>query len=99
MPVTLPQGTKEYLIVDLTDLLGTVVTLDGLGTTYDVKDINGNLKYAAALAVTTAMRARCMIDTEQGGTWQAGNYRLYLEFNAAPELPRIGPFTFTVDDS
>lgn len=99
MPATLPQGTKEYLIVDVADLLGTLVTLDGTTPKYDVKDQAGAFKYTQQAATNSAMRLYCLIDTLLGGTWAAGNYRLYINFTTAPELPRLGPFTFAVDAS
>jgi hypothetical protein len=99
MAATLPAGTKEYLIVDVTDILGNLVTLDGTNPKYDVKDANGVLKYDQQVATNQVMRVFCMIDTLLGGAWAAGNYRLYLNFTTAPELPRLGPFMFTVDDS
>src|SRR5688500_10915117 len=99
MAAVLPAGTKEYLLVDVVDLLGNLATLDGTTPRYDVKDSNGNLKYTQAVATNVVMRLYCMIDTLLGGAWAAGNYRLYVNFTTAPELPRLGPYMFTVDDS
>lgn len=99
MAATLPAGTKEYLIVDVVDLLNNLVTLDATTPKYDVKDAQGNLKYNQEPATNQVMRLFCMIDTLLGGAWAAGNYRLYINFTTAPELPRLGPFTFVVDDS
>jgi hypothetical protein len=99
MAATLPVGTKEYLIVDVDDLLNNLITLDGTNPRYDVKDPSGNLKYNQAIATNQVMRLYCIIDTALGGLWIAGSYRLYVNFTTAPELPRLGPFQFTVDDS
>lgn len=99
MPATLPAGTKEYLILDVTDALGQLATLDGTTPKYDVKDVANAFKYTQATATNVVMRVYCMIDTMQGGAWAAGEYRLYINFTTAPELPRLGPFTFTVDGS
>lgn len=99
MPATLPIGTKEYLLVDITDLLNNLATLDGTTPKYDVKDQGGAFKYTQATATNVVMRLYCIIDTMVGGAWAAGTYRLYINFTTAPELPRLGPFTFTVDDS
>lgn len=99
MPATLPAGTKEYLIVDVVDLLNNLVTLDGTTPKYDVKDAAGAFKYTQEPATNQVMRLFCMIDTMLGGAWAGGTYRLYINFVTAPELPRLGPYTFTVDDS
>lgn len=99
MAAVLPAGTKEYLLVDVVDLLGNLATLDATTPKYDVKDQNGVMKYTQATATNVVMRLYCMIDTLSGGAWAPGNYRLYINFTTAPELPRLGPFPFTVDDS
>jgi len=99
MPVTLPQGTKEHLIVDVADLLTNLVTLDGTTPKFDVKDDADVMKYTQQAATSVVMRMFCLIDTMSGGAWTAGTYRLYIYFTTAPELPKLGPFTFVVDDS
>jgi hypothetical protein len=102
MPVTLPQGTKEYLFLDVSDLLAQLLTLDGTTPKFDVKDQGDVLKYTQANATNVGMRMYCLIDTSAAhpqGLWAAGNYRLYVNFTTAPELPRLGPYAFTVDAS
>ena len=99
MAATLTQGTKERLIIDVEDLLGNLATLDGTTPTYDVKDQAGVYKYTDAVATNVVMRLYCMIDTNLGGLWAAGNYRLYVTFTTAPEIPVLGPYTFVVDAS
>ena len=99
MPATLPLGTKEYLLVDVSDMLNSLATLDGTTPKYDVKDSLDVLKYNQQTATNVVMRLYCMIDTMLGGAWPAGNYRLYVNFTTAPELPRLGPFTFVVSDA
>jgi hypothetical protein len=100
MPITLPQGTKEYLLVDVDDLLDNLVDLSGTTPKYDVKDAENNLKYnQVAVTQISLMRLYCLIDTNLGGLWAAGNYRLYVNFTTTPELPRLGPLTFAVSDA
>jgi hypothetical protein len=99
VPVTLPVGTKEYLMLDVDDLLDVLTTLNGTTPTFDVKDQAGAFKYTAQAATNVGMRLYCLVDTALGGAWAAGNYRLYVNFTTAPELPRLGPFTFVVDAS
>lgn len=99
MAVSLPQGTKEYLIVDVEDELGNIATLSGHNPRYTVKDEAGAAKYTDAVGSSTVMSAYCMVDTTSGGLWAAGLYRLYLRFDATPEVPYLGPFTFEVSDA
>lgn len=102
MPVTLPQGTKEFLLVDVQDLLLNLVTLDGTTPKFDVKDVANVMKYTQQAATNSQMRVYCLIDTSAAhaqGLWPAGNYRLYINFVTAPELPRLGPYPFVVDAS
>jgi len=103
MPVTLPQGTKEHVIVDIEDLLNNLVTLDGTTPKFDVKNEAGTLIYTQQAATNQVMRCFCLIDTDTTGPtsslWPAGTYRLYIDFTTAPELPRLGPFPFMVDAS
>jgi len=42
------------------------------------------------------MKAYCLVDTNNGGLWAAGIYRLYLRFDTSPEIPYLGPFEFEV---
>jgi hypothetical protein len=105
MPVTLTQGTKEYLFVEIDDLLNVLTTLDGTTPKFDVKtgsSGSGTLKYDQQAATNTGMRVNCLVDTSAahpGGLWAAGAYRLYIYFTTAPELPKLGPFAFDVSDA
>jgi hypothetical protein len=96
MAVVLPRGTKEYLLVDVEDLLGNVTTLTGHNPRYSVKDEVDAFKYTDQAGSSTGMVAYCMVDTNAGGLWAAGIYRLYLRFDATPEIPYLGPFEFEV---
>ena len=99
MAVVLPAGTKEYLLVDVEDLLGNVTTLSGHNPRYTVLDAADVAKYTDQAGTSTGMTAYCMVDTTSGGAWAAGMYRLYLRFDATPEVPYIGPFEFEVSDA
>jgi hypothetical protein len=96
MAVVLPQGTKEYLIVDVEDQLGNITTLSGTSPRYTVKDEADAFKYTNQAGINTVMSAYCLIDT---ASWAAGLYRLYLRFDALPEVPYLGPFQFEVSDA
>ena len=98
MAVVLPQGTKEYLIVDVDDALDGIASLNGSNPRYTVKDFNDALKYNDQVGTNSGMKAYCMIDTLSGGAWAEGTYRLYVRFDALPEVPYLGPFEFEVSD-
>jgi hypothetical protein len=104
MATTLTQGTKEYLLVDLTDAAGELTALTGTNPRFTVVSDNqaATVKYDEAAAVidgSVAMRVRCLVDTSSAhaqGLWPAGQYKLYVRLDTLPEVPRVGPFSFTV---
>lgn len=100
--VTLPAGTKEYLILDLTDATNTVTDLTTSTAKYDIKDVSNAFKVTAGTVIfdgSHGLKFYCMADTTTGGGWAAGNYRLYAYFIVGAEAPRLGPFPFTVDNT
>lgn len=100
MPVTLPKGTKEYVVVEVVDALNNLVDLAATTPKYDVKYSDDSLTITQATPIIQLMKLFCMIDTRTTpASWPAGEYRVYVDFTAAPELPRIGPFSFTVSDA
>lgn len=110
-----PQGTKEYFILNLQDMLGTVTDLTPYTCTFDVKTPSGSFIVtgaAATVSSTNTMQVYCLIDTTTGGasnshdgsihTWWAGgtDYQLYLHIaGIGSEAPELGPFPFIVDAS
>jgi hypothetical protein len=92
----LPVGTKEYLIVDVSDRLDNLTTLDGVVITFDVlsEDIEVNPMYESQPASNDGMSVKCLIDTTD---WDPDEYSLFIDFIAAPEEPRLGPFKFKVE--
>jgi hypothetical protein len=118
MAVILTQGTVEYLIVTVTDLLGQVSDLTGSSPTFQVfRDKDDFEIMTDVVATPQLMDLYCLVDTTQGsglttpevpfaGWWSGksssahgGDYRLYVKCNIGAEIPRLGPFLFTVDDS
>lgn len=102
MATKLPQGTKEYLILDVADKLANLTSLDGTNPRFDVKDNANVFKYTAQPASNVGMELYCLVDTSAahpGGLWAGGIYRLYVNFDTPAEIPRLGPFEFTVDAS
>lgn len=94
--IRIPKGSKEFLVVDVEDKLNQLTDLTGTNPTYDVKlrDATSNILTAQTAAIGPGvMQLECLIDT---GTWVVGTYDLFVTFNNAPEVPRIGPFEFEV---
>lgn len=92
-------GTKQYLLVDVIDLAGTITDLGSHTPKYTVQDDANNYGYTDQAAIATGMVVYCLIDTtvDPAGafTWIAANhYRLWVRFNIAPEIPYLGPFDF-----
>ena len=96
------QGTKETFQVIITDREGTVTTLAGTNPKFDVMDSADAFKYgdgtyANAQAATAAvMVINCLVDTNNGGTWAEGEYRLFVYWVVGSETIRKGPFYFDV---
>lgn len=101
MAITLTQGTKEYINVDVVDALGGIATLDGTTPKFDIigPSPSSTSKYTQQAALNTVMKLKCLVDTSAGhpnGLWTTGTYKLYVNFTTAPELPRLGPFEIEV---
>lgn len=98
MAVTLPQGTKEYVIVDVDDELNAIADLSGTTPQFRVlKPDDSEMISWTAVNSVTLMKCRCLIDTNVPSLWPGVEYRLYLRFTTAPELPWLGPFPFDVE--
>lgn len=91
--ITLPRGTKENLIVDVTDRLGSLTTLNGANSTFDIRKKGEAWLLQGQSVINIGMRAYCLIDTS---SWVVGVYELFINFQALPEQPRIGPHEFEV---
>ena len=92
------KGSKEHMVIDVDDELGELTTLETAGLQYSVKDRMGDdtsppMNNLAGDAED--MQARCLIDTTG---LDVGQYRLFIKFNALPEVPVLGPFLFQVSD-
>ncbi len=94
---TLTKGTKEYLPIKVKNILGTFATLDGTGLTYDLyrADEAETPILTGQPANNDGMIALPLIDAT--GLVE-GDYNVFIKFTALPEVPRLGPFTFRVDD-
>ena len=93
----LPQGTKEYLMVDVTDEMNNIADLTALTPQYTVLKPDDSVMVAWTAAVVVLMKMKCMIDTNTPTLWPGAEYRIFCRFTATPEVPWIGPFNFTVE--
>lgn len=97
MSVFLTKGTKEYLTVAVEDLTDTYSSLEGASNVkFDVLDDGEVAKYSNQPATPAGMTIRCLVDTNSGGAWAEGHYRLFPEFTVGAEDVRLGPFDFYV---
>ena len=99
MATELIQGTKEYLIVDVSDKLANLTTLDGTNPRFTVYDATNTKWYNEATATNVGLTAYCLVDTSAAhtlGLWPPGQYRISLHFDTPAESPVIEPGRFTV---
>jgi hypothetical protein len=89
----LPLGSKEYLVVDVTERLNNLTTLDDIILTFDVTDNEGTDKINDEPATNQDMKAYCLIDTTG---WRPDEYELSLKMIVGVEAPILGPFPFKV---
>lgn len=101
MPIgAIAQGTKENIQVLITDREEIITTLTG--AKFDVMDSDDAFKYGdgtytnAAAATSAGLTISCIVDTNQGGIWAEGDYRLFAWFVVGSETIRKGPFDFEV---
>lgn len=104
--VTLTKGTKEYVPIKVTNVLGTLTTLTGTGLTFDTfRDDEAETPVQTAQSCANdSMIALPLIDTNiQAGMplvdiYPEGDYNIFIKFTTLPEVPRLGPFKIRVDD-
>ena len=87
-------GSKQYLLVEVTDIADTVTDLSTHSPKYTVKDDVPNTQYSLQAGIAVAMTVYCLIDTTTGGPWAVGHYNLWAQFTISPEVPLLGPFDF-----
>jgi hypothetical protein len=106
--VTLTKGTKEYVPIKVTQVVGNppLTSLTGLGLVFDLNkdDEAETVILTGVAAINDGMIALPLIDTNiTGGMPVAdlipeGDYNIFIKFTLAPEIPRLGPFKIRVDD-
>jgi hypothetical protein len=99
MATTLVQGTKEYLIIDVSDKKGGMLSLDAANPRFTVYDNTNTKWYDDAAASNIGMTAYCLVDTSAAhtmGLWPVGEYRIDVKFDTPAEVPVLAAGRFTV---
>lgn len=94
-------GTSESFIVDVFDVTGVILTLEGCTAEYEVWLFDGSEQVVAPTAADSidGMRVACLIEPTLED-WPVGQYKMYVTLSNIPdcdETPRLGPFDFMVD--
>jgi hypothetical protein len=91
----LAKGTVEFLVIPVTDTMGNLTSIGA--ATYDLYtgDDAATEILSGVSCVVDGMKILPLIDTT---TLDEGPYDLFVTFSASPEIPRLGPFRFRVDD-
>jgi hypothetical protein len=90
------KGSKENVHIDFTDRSGAVTSLAGSTPTYDVIDSGDVFKVTAGAATAAGMRITVLNDTNIGGIWAEGEYRLFVKFTVGTQVIRKGPYYFQI---
>src|SRR3954465_14246441 len=99
MAKPLVQGTKENLIVDMTDKLGALTALDGTNPRFTVYNPTNTKMYDEQPASSVGMTVYCLVDTSAAppsGLGPPHESRLSLHFDTPAESPVVEPGRFTV---
>ena len=91
----LTKGTKEYLVIPVTDSLGNLTSIGAASYDIYTGDDAASEVVMGAVAVVDGMKIFTLVDTTD---MDEGPYDLFVQFEASPEAPRLGPFRFRVDD-
>jgi len=91
----LTKGTKEFLVIPVTDTMGNLTSI--AAATYDLYtgDDDATAIIEGQSCVIDGMKILPLIDTTN---LDEGPYDLFVTFEALPEIPRLGPFRFRIDD-
>lgn len=96
-PLRLTKGTKQYYPITVTSALGALSTLDTADLRFDIykNDDDETVVDTNLSADNDGMLALPLVDTT---SLDEGEYKLFINFVALPEEPRLGPFYFVVGD-
>jgi 5-hydroxyisourate hydrolase-like protein (transthyretin family) len=95
MRVSLPKGSKEFLVVVVLDKLKNIEDLDDATVTYGIKDSAQEDVVTDQATDTDGMVVLCLVDTTN---LAQGEYGLFVHIDLTPQYVILGPFKFFVDD-
>jgi len=95
MKVSLPKGSKEFLVVIVLDKLENIANLDDATVTFDIKDSSQADVVTGQSTSIDDMTVSCLIDTTD---MEEGEYLLFVNVDLTPQYVILGPFKFWVDD-
>lgn len=94
--ISLPKGTKEFLVIEVKDKLENLTSLDDADSVlFDVNTGEDVPVLSDSVAETDGMNAFCLVDTSG---MDEGDYELFLKIDIPPQRPVLGPYKFYVDD-
>jgi len=97
MPITIVDGSKEYIKVEVIDNSDTPITsLSGTTPLYDTTTTAFAAVQTGATPAVSGMFLYCLIDGTLSGYVAGDKYYLYPKFTLAPEIPKLGPIEFFI---
>lgn len=92
-------GTKENVIVDVTDITEVTTTLAAATPTFDVLNAAGGVLINDQACTINTMTLYCLCDFSNTATFPVGAYRLFVKFTVGSEIPVLGPFNINIVDT
>ena len=93
--LTISKGSIEYLALKVKDELAALDDLDTADVHYTITDDEDAPILASTAGSNDGMIALCLVNTT---SMAEGRYKIFITFNALPEIPKLGPFYFAVSD-
>ena len=95
MAISLPKGTKEFLVVIVVDRLNNIDDLENADDVkFDVTTLDDDPVITDGDPQLDGMSALCLVDTSD---MDEGDHLLYLKVDITPQNIVLGPFRFYVD--
>ena len=94
--VEINKGSIESVAIDVTDRFNNLTTLDTASLTFDITQFDGTPIVTAQGCPNTGMTAMPQVDTTPSDYEIGASYKIYINFTALPDYPRLGPVTFKV---
>jgi hypothetical protein len=97
MPITIVDGSQEYIKVEVIDNSDTPITsLSGTTPLFDTTDTAFVAIQSNVVPGVSGMFLYCLINGTLSGYVAGNKYYLYPKFSLAPESPKLGPVEFFI---